>query len=113
MTEDRGVSVVICAAVNTTGTEAAASACPSAGVFTSMLATEVLPVVCRADVEAPAGSGRETADTGWVTAEPSTFHAEAPPVPWFAVTVPDTGWVTGKFVTVTLGPVAVEVPEKG
>jgi hypothetical protein len=35
-----------------------------AGIFESIEESEVFPVVCRAEVEAPEGSGRLAADTG-------------------------------------------------
>lgn len=53
----KGVSVLSCEAVSTTGTEPAANACPNAGVLVSILANEVFPVVCNADVAAPVGNG--------------------------------------------------------
>lgn len=81
VTVDTGVRVISCAAVRTIGTDAAASAWPNAGVFVSIEATEVLPVVCRADVDAPVGRGSEATDTGCVTAEPSTFNATIEAMP--------------------------------
>ena len=62
MTVDKGVSVVICAAVKTTGTDPAAKACPNAGVFVAIVARDVFPVVCSAEVAAPEGKGNEAAD---------------------------------------------------
>jgi hypothetical protein len=109
-----GVSVAICAAVNTTGTEAAARACPKAGVFVSILFKEVFPVVCKVAVEAPEGKGNEEAliacvagkfviavlvsDTG--TAVARNCVSVNPPV---VVTVPaiETGCVAWKNVPVT------------
>ena len=52
----------------------------------------VMPVPSVPSWAAPVGRGRDEAEIGCVTPEPSTFHAELPGVPWFAVTVPDTGW---------------------
>jgi hypothetical protein len=49
-----------------TGTDAAIAAWPKAGVFVAIVARDVLPVVCRADVAAPVGNGREAAETGSV-----------------------------------------------
>ena len=53
VTLDRGVRVEICAAVRTTGTEAADKACPKAGVLVSILPREVLPVSCLVAVARP------------------------------------------------------------
>ena len=95
---------------------AAVEAALTAAVFVPSLTLVVwLPrVVWFAEVAAPVGRGREAAETarvpvpalavtvpltGWVTAEPSTFHAVVFAVlpgctvqvpPWFAVTVPET-----------------------
>src|SRR5581483_454696 len=46
---------------------------------------------------APDGRGSDAAETGCVTALPSTFHAVDPALPCDATTLPETGCVTGKF----------------
>jgi hypothetical protein len=50
----------------TTGLEASIAACPRLGVLVSILDREVFPVVCKALVDAPAGSGKVAAETAIV-----------------------------------------------
>jgi hypothetical protein len=52
-----------------------------AGTLLSIEESEVFAVVWFAEVAAPEGRGREAADTGWVTAEPSTFRAVIEAIP--------------------------------
>jgi len=54
-------SVAVEAGAVTVGTDEATDAMPSAGIFVSILAMDVLPVVCNAAVDAPEGSGRDAA----------------------------------------------------
>ena len=49
---------------------------PSSVNLPSIDARLVFPVVWSAEVAAPAGSGKDAADTGCVTADPSTFNPE-------------------------------------
>ena len=59
----------------TIGSDPAIVFCHTVGIFVSILATLVFPVVWRALVEAPVGSGRVALETGCVTADPSTLIA--------------------------------------
>jgi hypothetical protein len=65
----------------------------------------VFAVVCKADVLAPVGKGSETASTVILLPPSCIFTAEAPAA-LITVTLPEMGWVAGKFETETELPLA-------
>jgi hypothetical protein len=59
-------------------------------VITSAEGVPAVPKAgCFAEVAAPVGSGREAADTGWVTEDPSTLRAVIEAMPWTVMTSVD------------------------
>jgi hypothetical protein len=92
-----GVRVVIWAAGSTTGKDAADAAWPNAGTFPSIELSDAFPVVCKADVEAPDGSGSEAAVTAMLvfrtlTGNPTELvtyvNTSAPPNPTLPSEIP-------------------------
>jgi hypothetical protein len=64
-----------------TGTDPDMVFWPRVGVFESMEVLMALPAFCRAEVDAPAGSGRLAADTGWVVVPVGSTRRGFPDTP--------------------------------